>query len=380
MPFRILTEEEIQFLTEEELAVYNEELELRKEREKLVENLEKYENVRLKEYVPVLNNIDAVSVAVERNIAIPALGKISLKEGYVLNEADYSDKFKPIDIPQINVSKNNFSLTDTEVYEKLEKLSISFDEPSVMPKMNAVTVADAPDVKMPAKVSCKPENMPDIMAHSVRNISFDAPDMTVPALFTDFGTDAETRHFTGISHELSGIDDISLNISAPSYSFEMPEMKKASVNTVEVTMPHTAAKFETAELSLSDMPEVEINADLRSMNFSAPEFSPELPDIGTIPNVRARTFSQAECAPADIPDIKVNSANVRNITEIKNSAPVVPDIDIAVSRNFTGNFDMPLAGRVSLNTDVSTVSVRKINIPCANVSGIADIIISRPER
>lgn len=60
MAFRILSEEEKSYLSEEELLCYEEELDIYNARVDFVNKLEKLENVEIKEYNPKLDKISAI--------------------------------------------------------------------------------------------------------------------------------------------------------------------------------------------------------------------------------------------------------------------------------------------------------------------------------
>ena len=60
MAFKILNEEELSLLTDEQIACYQKELDIYKQREAFVEKLTKLENAEIKPYKPNLKSIDII--------------------------------------------------------------------------------------------------------------------------------------------------------------------------------------------------------------------------------------------------------------------------------------------------------------------------------
>lgn len=67
MAFKILSEKDLELLTDSQREQYNEALEIHREREKFVEQLEKMENIRIEPYQPSLAPIPAIRKAPEKH-------------------------------------------------------------------------------------------------------------------------------------------------------------------------------------------------------------------------------------------------------------------------------------------------------------------------
>ena len=79
MAFRILNEEELSLLTDEQAEYYQKELEIYKQREAFVEKLTKLENAEIKPYKPNLKSIDIIREIEFAPFISPERQKLSLK-------------------------------------------------------------------------------------------------------------------------------------------------------------------------------------------------------------------------------------------------------------------------------------------------------------
>ena len=79
MAFRILNEEELSLLTDEQAEYYQKELEIYKQREAFVEKLTKLENAEIKPYNPNMKSIDIIREIEFAPFISPERQKLSLK-------------------------------------------------------------------------------------------------------------------------------------------------------------------------------------------------------------------------------------------------------------------------------------------------------------
>ena len=79
MAFKILNDEEISLLTDEQVECYQKELKIYKQREAFVEKLTKLENAEIKPYKPNLKSIDIIREIEFAPFISPERQKLSLK-------------------------------------------------------------------------------------------------------------------------------------------------------------------------------------------------------------------------------------------------------------------------------------------------------------
>ena len=90
MAFKILNDEEISLLTDEQVECYQKELKIYKQREAFVEKLTKLENAEIKPYKPNLKSIDIIR---ERPIILNVMSKSNM---YYTNYQNLSYPIRPL--------------------------------------------------------------------------------------------------------------------------------------------------------------------------------------------------------------------------------------------------------------------------------------------
>ena len=105
MAFRELSQNELELLTDSQRRVYEEELEIHRERVKFVEQLEKMENVRFEPFQPTLTPIRSVSRIPEKQylkqeqvpVQVTAAAAVTVPAAKQINKEPVKAKVMPVD-------------------------------------------------------------------------------------------------------------------------------------------------------------------------------------------------------------------------------------------------------------------------------------------
>ncbi len=338
MAFKILTDEEKAFLTEEELAKYDEQLRIYQMRVNFVNQLEKFENAEIKPYiakkkaVKVVEKIQISDVMI-LDTNIRAENKVSemISEIKLLNKID-SQKFSEGMKADVSISDNSEKLNSiVKKCDGLSDIHISLDVPSLKIERKEYSAPLTKKANVPlASVTGIPENSPVIPD---TNIKISIPDLKV----AEINISEKVPSVKDDDFKISMPDSKIRNINVPdTVKFEEIRYKSPVTDIISVEQPvihnvdvnHIEIKKHT--VCLDNVHQVDINApEVKSFKISSPSVS--VPEQRNIDPVKTAEFKKPVItSPAELPDvpdvktvnIHIPGVRISNIPEIK-----IPDIN-----------------------------------------------------
>ena len=404
MAFKVLSDEEKQFLDEESLRVYNEEYEIYLERNKFVDRLEAIGKVEKQEFKPQLKRLKPIGSYQEKKYELPKAEGFKISNDIVIKECS--------DLP------HDFVLPELSVYD------------------NNIKVAEASDFKNEIQTEFSLSDIPEIKDYKIETIGFKMPDITASEVNTDVA-EVEPVNYEKTDYTVNGTENIKRDYKVVSYNYNEPENEKPVLDTAipdvptvnefelpdyhmaDVVQPEISSffadhdfsvdeteegkyyietkkpvldteipevpavnKFELPEYSMTGVVQPKINEGIAEHNFSVPEFSAEMPDINIAPQVKIASFEAEKPAVSDMPEIDVCQfsapeykkvqADTASIPNIKIEQFKKPDVfkiddsevdlpDVEVDDFGVKSFVMPEIEKVTLNTDVKSISEIDLN-------------------
>ena len=153
MAFRILNEEELSLLTDEQAEYYQKELEIYKQREAFVEKLTKLENAEIKPYKPNLKSIDIIREIEFAPFISPERQKLSLKP---MQKPELPDDLIGKASEKINISeviKSNAVLKEQisfnhKLFSKVNNFKCYEQKQYILPEFSKPVIPDATFTKL----------------------------------------------------------------------------------------------------------------------------------------------------------------------------------------------------------------------------------------
>ena len=360
MAFRILNENELLLLTEEQTKQYERELDLYQKRAAFVEQLEKYESAEIKPFQPKL---DFVAPAVSPDIAPyhQREYKVKLQEPCARPEVQLRfTKLETASEPELpSVSVNTVKsrkICEIEnpapilpVFHRLPKLDIHVREPDIvhaeLPETRQAHLSDIGQICMekvhvhisetaprPPKMAAVPENLPADFRKSV--VSLPAVAMPRPN-FPDLGTLPEQRHLK--------LPDVPTEVKVQEAA-ALPELHISALPVVQKPEIRGNRKFAEIKIDLQKMVSFHV-PEVKAVTFIQPDTKPHgLPVTGKM-RVKAPVLNPLQpiqVKKAEPPAVK--SAAVRQIcfhavsVDISPGAAVkIPDAYTALAEFFKKN-------------------------------------------
>jgi len=348
MAFKILTEEEKELLSEEQLRRYESELEMYQKRVDFVKKLEKLENVKIKPYEVKKVKIKDTSKVVISDISIPgsklhAENTVSDKiSGYrLLNKVDSEKMKKEMAAEVKNIDGREKLYTVIKKCSDFNPKQIVTDKASVKIEKKDIEAPEIGKFNVPSAGSLNIEknecSVPQINNVSLKNpeiknipeISAEKPDISVKICVNTDGV-------SGIN-KVSDPEPVNINFTAPEAKMEqisVPEIKCVSVGKVEV-----------GKASVEGIPERKDN---------------RMPDISVsgIPSAKAEV---PQTKALNVPSVNRMEKIDRSLTEIPSHYSIsVPSLNPSMSFKAPG----------SINTD---------NIRRPDISEINNMKFEKPE-
>lgn len=303
MAFRILSEEEKSYLSEEELLCYEEELDIYNARVDFVNKLEKLENVEIKEYNPKLDKISAIKKVEEKVFEKPSFNKVVVDKKEIPSNIELINKInsiKPIGQVSIDISENVDTDKINKSVERNRNIKSKFEMPSVEVAENLFSS------KIPEPVEYNP-------------FEINAEMTEMPRL--DIRTEVKEKHFLKERYEAQISNDIlkKADVKIPEVSFAMSERTAICLDTQVAPLPQIKNfDFEVPEVQGISQTVAKIDAEQKS--FELPKISAVVPDIKIKSEIKAKEFKFEKHSISQMPDV--------NIPSVKDKKIDIPDVEV----------------------------------------------------
>ncbi len=355
MAFRILNEEELSLLTDEQAEYYQKELEIYKQREAFVEKLTKLENAEIKPYKPNLKSIDIIREIEFAPFISPERQKLSLKPmqkpelpddliGKASEKINISEVIKSNSVlkEQINFNNELFSKADNfRCYKKKQYILPEFSKPVIpdatFTKLENV-LSNPVQIKKPAELKLQSFIAPvknNVTLSKAAMPEFKAGVFVKPkAPKLDFAVNAKPetviKPFEKTEFTLKAFPEVQkINVNMP--TFQQPERNKPYIS-VNVRSDFKIGAFKMPEIAVADLPQIR-KADVEIGSFQPP-VQPKLDiKLNTVPDVKVKGFEKPEFESVSIPvirkpDVSHIEFHAPEKREIKLSAVAKPSINV----------------------------------------------------
>lgn len=355
MAFKILNDEEISLLTDEQVECYQKELKIYKQREAFVEKLTKLENAEIKPYKPNLKSIDIIREIEFAPFISPERQKLSLKP---MQKPELPDDLIGKASEKINVSaviKSNSLLKEQisfnqELFSKADNFKCYEQKQYILPEFSKPIIPDATftrlenvlstpiQIKKPAELKLQSFIVPvknNVTLSKAAMPEFKAGVFVKPETpKLDFAVNAKPKTvikpFEKNEFTLKAFPEVQkINVNMP--TFQQPERNKPNIS-VNVRSDFKIGAFKMPEIAVADLPQIR-KADVKIGSFQPP-VQPKLDiKLNTVPDVEVKGFEKPEFESVSIPVIR--KPNVSHIEfhapekrEIKLSAVAKPSINV----------------------------------------------------
>lgn len=397
MAFKILNDEEISLLTDEQVECYQKELKIYKQREAFVEKLTKLENAEIKPYKPNLKSIDIIREIEFAPFISPERQKLSLKP---MQKPELPDDLIGKASEKINISeviKSNAVLKEQigfnhKLFSKANNFKCYEQKQYVLHKLSKPVIPDTTFTRL-ENVLLKPVNIKKTAKLNLHE--FIAPEKNKVVLSKaeiskikigafvppekpklDFAVNAKPetviKPFEKPEFTLKAFLEVQkVNVNMP--TFRQPKRNKPDIS-VNVKSDFKIRTFKTPETTVADLPqirkaEVEIGSfqppvqpkldiklnfvsDVEVKAFEKPEF-----EALKLPMIRKPDVSRIEFHAPEKRDLKLSaiakpSINVKPFKkpqDIKTELPEFPKVNINI-----GSFTKPQEIIPKLNAKVKT--------------------------
>ena len=371
MAFKILNDEEISLLTDEQVECYQKELKIYKQREAFVEKLTKLENAEIKPYKPNLKSIDIIREIEFAPFISPERQKLSLKP---MQKPELPDDLIGKASEKINISeviKSNAVLKEQigfnhKLFSKANNFKCYEQKQYVLHKLSKPVIPDTTFTRL-ENVLLKPVNIKKTAKLNLHEFIAPEKNKVVNAKPETVIKPFEKPEFT-----LKAFLEVQkVNVNMP--TFRQPKRNKPDIS-VNVKSDFKIRTFKTPETTVADLPqirkaEVEIGSfqppvqpkldiklnfvsDVEVKAFEKPEFEAvKLPMIRK-PDVSRIEFHAPEKRELKLSAIAKPSINVKPFKkpqDIKTELPEFPKVNINI-----GSFTKPQEIIPKLNAKVKT--------------------------
>lgn len=397
MAFKILNEEELSLLTDEQIACYQKELDIYKQREAFVEKLTKLENAEIKPYKPNLKSIDIIREIEFAPFISPEQKRLNMKP---MQKPELPDDLIGKASEKINISeviKSNAVLKEQigfnhKLFSKANNFKCYEQKQYILPEFSKPVIPDAAftklenvlsnpvQIKKPAELKLQSFIAPvknNVTLSKLAMPEFKAGVFVKPeAPKLDFAVNAKPetviKPFKKPEFTLKAFLKVQkVNVNMP--TFRQPERNKPNIS-VNVRSDFKIGAFKISEIAVADLPqirkaEVEIGSfqppvqpkldiklnfvsDVEVKAFEKPEFEAvKLPMIRK-PDVSRIEFHAPEKRELRLSAIAKPSINVKPFKkpqDIKTELPEFPKVNINI-----GSFTKPQEIIPKLNAKVKT--------------------------
>ena len=397
MACKILNDEEISLLTDEQVECYQKELKIYKQREAFVEKLTKLENEEIKPYKPNLKSIDIIREIEFAPFISPERKRLNMKP---MQKPELPDDLIGKASEKINISeviKSNAVLKEQisfnhKLFSKVNNFKCYEQKQYILPEFSKPVIPDATfnklenvlsnpvQIKKPAELKLQSFIAPvknNVTLSKVAMPEFKAGVFVKPeAPKLDFAVNAKPetviKPFEKPEFTLKAFLKVQkVNVNMP--TFRQPERNKPNIS-VNVKSDFKIGAFKIPEIAVADLPqirkaEVEIGSfqppvqpkldiklnfvsDVEVKAFEKPEFEAvKLPMIRK-PDVSRIEFHAPEKRELKLSAIAKPSINVKPFKkpqDIKTELPEFPKVNINI-----GSFTKPQEIIPKLNAKVKT--------------------------
>lgn len=397
MAFKILNDEEISLLTDEQVECYQKELKIYKQREDFVEKLTKLENAEIKPYKPNLKSIDIIREIEFAPFISPERKRLNMKP---MQKPELPDDLIGKASEKINISeviKSNAVLKEQigfnhKLFSKANNFKCYEQKQYILPEFSKPVIPDATftklenvlsnpvQIKKPAELKLQSFIAPvknNVTLSKLAMPEFKAGVFVKPeAPKLDFAVNAKPetviKPFEKPEFTLKAFLKVQkVNVNMP--TFRQPERNKPNIS-VNVRSDFKIGAFKIPEIAVADLPqirkaEVEIGSfqppvqpkldiklnfvsDVEVKAFEKPEFEAvKLPMIRK-PDVSRIEFHAPEKRELKLSAIAKPSINVKPFKkpqDIKTELPEFPKVNINI-----GSFTKPQEIIPKLNAKVKT--------------------------
>lgn len=326
MAFKILNEEELSLLTDEQIACYQKELDIYKQREAFVEKLTKLENAEIKPYKPNLKSIDIIREIEFAPFISPEQKRLNMKP---MQKPELPDDLIGKASEKINISeviKSNAVLKEQigfnhKLFSKANNFKCYEQNQYILPEFSKPVIPDATftklenvlsnpvQIKKPAKLNLHefiaPEKNKVVLSKAeiskIKIGAFVPPEK--PKL--DFAVNAKPetviKPFEKTEFTLKAfleVQKINVNMS----TFQQPERNKPNIS-VNVRSDFKIVAFKIPEIAVADLPQIR-KADVEIGSFQPP-VQPKLDiKLNTVPDVEVKGFEKPEFEAVKLPVIR----------------------------------------------------------------------------
>lgn len=340
MAFKILNDQELSLLSDNERIEYEKQQDLYQKRIALAERLEELESTQLQPYEPLLHSIFYID-------------KLDIKS---YKKTEYvMQKIEPVEKPKLQVRPFQKPEQSAPVLPLMPKQA---DVRTGSIQKLEVRKTDLPMVTKPQAVLTEYKK-PDVRSADLPQIT----DPTIRAVRTNISA------VTKISR--SDLPEIKM-ASAEMLVFQKPEIEDMNLPEVKVLLAE-CIDFRRPEISSLDLPDIKI-ASVKTAIFQKPEISDKnLPEVKVSP-AKTAVFHKPGISTMDLPEVKVSPVKTTVFQK-----PEISDVNLAeveVSPVRTVIFQKPGMGDMNLpEVKVSPVKTALFRRPEANGKSLPEVKI-----
>lgn len=355
MAFKILNDEEISLLTDEQVECYQKELKIYKQREAFVEKLTKFENAEIKPYKPNLKSIDIIREIEFAPFISPERKRLNMKP---MQKPELPDDLIGKASEKINISeviKSNAVLKEQigfnhKLFSKVNNFKCYEQKQYILPEFSKPVIPDATftklenvlsnpvQIKKPAELKLQSFIAPvknNVTLSKVAMPEFKAGVFVKPeAPKLDFAVNAKPetviKPFEKPEFTLKAFLKVQkVNVNMP--TFRQSERNKLDIS-VNVKSDFKIRTFKTPETTVTDLPQIR-KAEVEIGSFQPP-VQPKLDiKLNTVPDVKVKGFEKPEFESVSIPvirkpDVSHIEFHAPEKREIKLSAVAKPSINV----------------------------------------------------
>lgn len=355
MAFKILNDEEISLLTDEQVECYQKELKIYKEREAFVEKLTKLENAEIKPYKPNLKSIDIIREIEFAPFISPERERLNMKP---MQKPELPDDLIGKASEKINISeviKSNAVLKEQisfnhKLFSKVNNFKCYEQKQYILPEFSKPVIPDATftrlenvlstpiQIKKPAELKLQSFIAPvknNVTLSKAAMPEFKTGVIVKPeAPKLDFAVNAKPKTvikpFEKTEFTLKAFPEVQkINVNMP--TFQQPERNKPNIS-VNVRSDFKIGAFKMPEIAVADLPQIR-KADVEIGSFQPP-VQPKLDiKLNTVPDVEVKGFEKPEFESVSIPvirkpDVSHIEFHAPEKREIKLSAVAKPSINV----------------------------------------------------
>lgn len=292
MALKILNDEELELLSNEQIVEYKEALELYRQRVEFVEQLEKIENSRIEPYEPKLKRIASI-----KNINT----KSFKKKKFVIHMDE-------------SLIKSSLRI---KTFEKVNRKSP--DIPTIeSPKVRNLSVkkveVNKPTLLTESSINIKSVIVPKKMKNNLKHSPIKFPEVVVPDINIDFAISSVKKHTL--------LPEVIVN-TARDITFVKRDREKIELPTI-AKLNFDVNFCKEQELPITSLPEMQLYLDVKQTKFSIPEYkSKEMPKIKEPRKININ-FIKPKYSIKNLPKaFKINFVT-KEFTKIQNNAKELP--------------------------------------------------------